>query len=131
MCMTKVNKRFEDDNDNIVTGYQFKEEYSKGVYIGLTQDYPRMKVNRWSKKRETKGIEMERTFDYRLGFHIYANKKDVKQNTSGWILSDVTKIVKVQGKGILAVGKNDNRNIGNTYVTRQLKIVQVIGPAVP
>ena len=125
MCMTIVNKTFEDDNDKVVTGYQFREEYQKGFYTALCNP-SKLKLNTWSKQRTIEKIP--KAWNYRLGFHIYANKKDVKKNSGGWCLYPETKIIKVQGKGLLAVGKNDKEDYGKTYVTRQLKVVEDLGP---
>ena len=125
MCLDRVDKTFEDDNDKVVTGYQFRD-FKEGFYTALCNP-SKLKLNRWSKQRTIEKIP--KAWNYRLGFHIYANKKDVKNNSGGWCLYPETKIIKVQGKGLLAVGKNDKEDYGKTYVTRQLKVVEDLGLA--
>lgn len=86
-------------------------------------------TKKWQKDTEKGLIEYYsntdlKRYEYPSGFHVYLDRIDALHtvNTDRYSLPNI-RLIKVEFKDIVAIGRNHGLDIGSTVVARQIKIL--------
>ena len=120
MCLEHIEEVYDDyENDSEIEGYQAKCKHGKENYHNeLINTHQTLSMNEWEESLWNLSWVNPKTglSKYRPGFHIWRTIEAARR----WADSK-SAIVRVKGKGILAKGEQDKRDV---VVCREIKIVE-------
>src|SRR5258708_4739646 len=110
MCLNKVHKTFEGKDQKEVIGYKvfYASDIGLVFEIQTLNGSYEVKRGRWIKTRRTKPVNFRKSVTYVPGFHVFATKAGATSRRNG---SNSKTIVRVKGRGLLAVGGQYGRKV--------------------
>jgi outer membrane protease len=116
MCLDRVNKRYDDGNDEMVVGYKV----FRNTFIGISGEYYGGPYELGEEyEASSKWVDCRVDDDaYKSGFHMYKNLKDAILNSVYY-----KTVYEVHGWGLICEGTQLSRKV---YVTKYMRIVKRI-----
>jgi len=122
MCLRTADRVYKKNSRKIV-GYKVLERIGRGKYE--SGFFPGVyTIGKKYERNPAKGkILASGGKRYPVGFHILEKKRDAQ----GWLFEDNERIVRVEGTGVLAVGKQSGCDKGKCYICKYQKITKSVG----